>query len=341
MGLVRLLRLNLNSCMGELCQQLIPQIKDRSHIMPQDFLGVDIAKGWIDIFTLSTGRHERIATTRQALARFARTARGGLVVLEASGGYERPVIDALTRAGVTFARVNPRQAREFARASGRLAKTDRVDAEVLARMGRALELAPTPPEDPDRARLADLVARRDDLVAAIRAEKNRAATTRDRWIAAEIAALLKVMNRHLAAVEAEIATLVDTRETLACQSARLRSAPGIGPTLAAVLLARLPELGRLDRRRIAALAGLAPHACDSGLSRGKRRIWGGRSDVRRALYLAGFIASRHDPAIRACRQRLQAAGKPAKIAITACARKLLTILNAMERDRKDYARQTA
>lgn len=321
--------------------------------MPQDFLGVDIAKGWIDIFTLSTGRHERIATTRQALARFARTARGGLVVLEASGGYERPVIDALTRAGVAFARVNPRQAREFARGeampaigsrawpNGRLAKTDRVDAEVLARMGRALELAPTPPEDPDRARLADLVARRDDLVAAIRAEKNRAATTRDRWIAAEIAALLKVMNRHLAAVEAEIATLVDTRETLACQSARLRSAPGIGPTLAAVLLARLPELGRLDRRRIAALAGLAPHACDSGLSRGKRRIWGGRSDVRRALYLAGFIASRHDPAIRACRQRLQAAGKPAKIAITACARKLLTILNAMERDRKDYARQTA
>jgi len=309
--------------------------------LPQDIIGVDIAKGWIDVFHLSSSRHDRIATTKQALARFAKDATGALVVLEASGGYERPVTGALAKAGVGCARVNPRQAREFARASGRLAKTDRVDAEVLARMGRALELRPAPPQDPDRARLSDLVARREDLTATIRAEKNRAGTTRDPWLVREIAALIEVLQAHLKALEAVIAALIATRDRLANEARRLRSVPGIGPSISAVLLARLPELGSLDHRRIASLAGLAPQACDSGLSRGKRRIWGGRADVRRALYLAGFIASRHDPALKAFRARLEATGKPPKLAITACARKLLTILNAMFRDGKDYARQTA
>jgi transposase len=309
--------------------------------LPQDVIGVDIAKGWIDVFHLSSSRHDRIATTKQALARFARDATGALVVLEASGGYERPVTGALAKAGAAYARVNPRQAREFARASGRLAKTDRVDAEVLARMGRALELRPTPPEDPDRARLSDLVARREDLTATIRREKNRAGTTRDPWLVREIAALLDVLQAHLKALEAVIAALIETRDRLAAEARRLRSVPGIGPTLAAVILARLPELGRLDAKKAAALAGLAPQACDSGLHRGKRRIWGGSPDLRRALYLAGFIASRRDPRLKAFRARLEAAGKPPKLAITACARKLLTILNAMARDGKDYARLPA
>jgi len=306
--------------------------------LPQDFVGVDVSKDWIDVFWLSTGRRERIATTKRALACFARAARGALVVLEASGGYERPLTEALARAGTDFARVNPRQAREYARATGRLAKTDRVDAEVLARMGRALELAPTPVPEPERSRLAALVARRDDLVGILRSERNRAGQTGDRWIARQIAQLAKVLERQLAAVEAEIETLVAANPALAEQGRRLRSVPGIGPAVAAAILARLPELGRLDRRRIASLAGLAPHACDSGISRGKRRIWGGRADLRRALYIAAFVASRHDPTIRAFRQRLEAAGKPVKLAITACARKLLTILNAMFRDQTDYRR---
>jgi transposase len=309
--------------------------------LPQDIIGVDIAKGWIDVFALSAARHERIATTQPALARFAKTATGCLVVLEASGGYERPVTEALARAGVDYARVNPRQAREFARATGRLAKTDRVDAEVLARMGRALDLRPTPPADPDRARLAALVARRDDLVTAVGREKNRAGTALDRWLGKEIALLLRVLRDHLAAVEGQIATLVETRERLAAEARRLRSVPGIGPATAAVLMARLPELGQIDHKRIAALAGLAPHARDSGRARGKRRIWGGRADVRRALYLAAFIASRYDPLIKAFRQRLQEAGKPTKLALTACARKLLTILNAMARSGQSYRKHTA
>lgn len=305
--------------------------------LPQDFIGVDIAKDWIDIFRLSTGLRERIATAGPALARFARTARGALVVLEASGGYERPLAQALARAGVDYARVNPRQAREFARATGRLAKTDRVDAELLARMGRALELAPTPPLDANRARLAALVARRDDLVAMIRSEKNRARQVDDRWITREIDRLLKVLKKHLAAIEAEIETLLAADAELSAQSLRLRAVPGIGPAVSAVLLARLPELGQLSRRQIASLAGLAPHADDSGLRRGKRRIWGGRADLRRALYLAAFIASRYDPTFKAFRQRLQEAGKPVKLVITACARKLLTILNAMFRDKANYS----
>lgn len=309
--------------------------------LPQDFIGVDIAKDWIDVFHLTTARRERIATTKQALARFAKAAGDALVVLEASGGYERPVTEALENAGVSYACVNPRQAREFARSLGKLAKTDRVDAAILARMGKALELEPTPPADPDRQRLADLVARREVLVGMIRAEKNRTGTTRDAWLSREIALSVRVLQDHLAAVEDQIATLVETRDRLAAEARRLRSVPGIGPAVAAVLLARLPELGQLEARQIAALAGLAPHACDSGLSRGKRHIWGGRAGVRRALYLAAFVGSRYDPVLKAFRKRLQDAGKPTKVALTACARKLLTILNAMMRDGRDYVKHTA
>ncbi len=304
--------------------------------LPQDVLGVDVAKDWIDVFILSTGRRQRIATTKAALARFAGTIADALVVFEASGGYERPLAAALTQAGVSFARVNPRQARDFARATGRLAKTDRVDAEILARMGRQLDLAPTPPEEPGRARLGDLIARRDDLAGMIRAEKNRAATARDPWVGRGIARLLQVLVRHLAGIEAEIAALLAPCERLGTEARRLRSAPGVGPFVSATLVARLPELGQLDHRRIAALAGLAPHACDSGLSRGRRHIWGGRADVRRVLYLAAFVASRCDPTLRAFRERLRNAGKPFKVVITACARKLLSILNAMVRSGQDY-----
>ncbi len=304
--------------------------------MTHDIIGVDIAKDWIDIHRLSDGQSKRLATTRSALLRFAARADGALVVFEASGGYERPLMEALVEAGVPFARVNPRQAREFARATGRLAKTDRVDAAMLAEMGRALRLKPSPPGAPERIRLAELMARRDDLGDMRRREANRMKQARDAWIKKGIKAMLRVLKRRLVRVEAEINAQIEADETLARAAARLQSMPGIGPILAASLVARLPELGRLDRRAIASLAGLAPHACDSGVFRGRRRIWGGRAEVRRSLYLAGFIASRYDPRLRAFRQRLETAGKPAKVAIVAVARKLLTILNAMFRDGNDY-----
>lgn len=304
--------------------------------MPQDVIGVDVAKQWIDVFHLSSGRHARFETTRTALRRFARQASGALVVCEATGGYERPLVDALAAAGVAFVRVNPRHAREFARATGRLAKTDRVDAQILARMGRALELSPEAPIDPAVRRLADLTARRDDLTAEIVREKSRAAAAQDPWIVRRIRRLVRILEAERTTVDAEIERQVASVPDLAERRRRLRAAPGVGPVVAATLIARLPELGLLDRRRIASLAGLAPHACDSGQRRGQRLIWGGRTEVRRALYIAAFVASRCDPRLRAFRARLEAAGKPPKQAIVACARKLLTILNAMLRSGADY-----
>jgi transposase len=336
LGLVCRLQSNLNSCKGQLHHQPTPQIKDRHMIMTQDIIGVDIAKDWIDIHRLSSGQSKRIASTGSALARFAAQSTGSLLVLEASGGYERPLTEVLAEAGVPFARVNPRQAREFARATGRLAKTDRVDAAMLAEMGRALRLEPSPPRAPERVRLADLMARRDDLSDMRRREANRLKQARDAWVRKDIKAVLRALERRLVLLDAEISAQIEADETLARAAARLQSMPGIGPVIAASLVAWLPELGRLDRRAIASLAGLAPHACDSGVFRGKRRVWGGRAEVRRSLYLAGFIASRYDPRLRAFRKRLEAGGKPAKVAIVAVARKLLTILNAMFRDGKDY-----
>jgi len=308
--------------------------------LTQNYIGVDIAKGWIDVFYASSSKHERITVTKQFLAKFARAARGCLVVLEASGGYERPLTEALTKAGVDYARVNPRNAREFARSLGKLAKTDKVDAAVLARMGRALDLAPTPPPDPDRAQLAALVARREDLVTTIGRENNRLGVAVDPWIAKEISSLVKVLKSHLESVEVQIATLIETREPLATANRRLHSVTGIGPVVAAVLLARLPELGQLDHRQLASLAGLAPHARDSGLHRGKRLIWGGRAEVRRALYIAAKSASQWDPVFKAFRKRLIEAGKPFKVAIIACARKLLTVLATMFKKGEDFRKAT-
>ena len=304
--------------------------------LTQNYIGVDIAKGWIDAFDASSSKHERIPMTKQRLGKFAQAAKGSVVVLEASGGYERPLTAALAEAGVSYARVNPRQAREFARSLGKLAKTDRVDAQILARLGRALEPRPTPPPDKDRAHLADLVARREDLVTSIGREKNRLATTQTPWVQKEISSLVMILDRHKDAVEAQIATQIAAHERLAADHKRLLSVTGIGEVVASVLLARLPELGTLNHRQLASLAGLAPHACDSGLSRGKRMVWGGRAEVRRALYIAAKSASQWSPVFKAFRKRLMDAGKPFKVAIIACARKLLAVLAAMFKNGENF-----
>ncbi len=305
--------------------------------MPQNVIGVDVAKDWIDAYWPASNRAVRIETTPASLKRFAREAAGALVVFEASGGYERPLIDALETEAAAYVRVNPRQAREFARAAGRLAKTDTVDARVLAEMGAALNLQPSPRPSLERRRLADLVARRDDVVAMIGQEKNRLQQTSDPFIRRDIKSLVAVLEGRKARLDKEIAGHVGRHEALRLLEARLRSVPGVGPAVAPALIAWLPELGTLDRRKIAALAGLAPHASDSGQRNGKRRIWGGRAKVRRALYLAAFIASRCNPELKAYRKRLQQNGKCAKAAIIATARKLLTQINACIKDGRDYA----
>jgi len=304
--------------------------------LQQNFIGVDIAKDWIDIYNPDTKKHQQVKTTPEHLHVFAKTCKNALVVFEASGGYERPLMDALEKLGANYVRVNPRQAREFARATGQLAKTDQVDAKMLAHMGRALELVPDQPVNPARLRLAALTARRDALVEHKKQEQNRLAQATDAFVRGDISSLLVVIKRRIKKLETEMAAHIKAHKPLAKLDKILRSAPGIGPLTAASIIARLPELGRANRRAIAKLAGLAPMACDSGKMKGRRRIWGGRAEVRRSLYMAAFIASRHDPELKAYRQKLENAGKPFKVIIIAVARKLLMQLNAIVRENRKY-----
>jgi transposase len=212
---------------------------------------------------------------------------------------------------------------------------------MLAEMGRALRLAPTPQASKAQARLTALVSRRDALTGMLTAEKTRLRQTADRFVARDVRSLITLLERRIAKLDEEIERQVDQDADLAERNRLLRSATGMGPALAPAILAGLPELGTLGRRKIASLAGLTPHACDSGHRRGHRRCWGGRAGVRRALYLAAFIASRYNPELKAYRARLRAAGKPHKVALIATARKLLTHLNAILRDRRTYKTRTA
>jgi transposase len=301
--------------------------------MDGHWVGIDVAKAWLDVAVGVTGPAWRAPSTAagiEALVGRLRAARVVGVVVEATGGYEAALVAALQGAGVPVARVNPRQVRDFARATGRLAKTDRIDARVLAAYGRACTPAPAPVVAAAARDREALVARRRQLIELRTAESNRLLTAgpavRDgiarhlAWLAQEIAALDREIDR---------ATQADA--TCAATSALLRTAAGVGPVLAATLTALLPELGTLDRKRIAALVGVAPLNRDSGTRRGARAVWGGRAPVRAALYMPTLTAIRCNPTIRAFRDRLAAAGKPPKVVIVACMRKLLTVLNAMLR----------
>ncbi len=270
----------------------------------------------------------------ELIAKF-KLAQVDLVVLEATGGYERALVLALHAAGLNVARVNPRQARDFAKSMGVLAKTDRVDARVLrdfadliARHKDRAKYITVPPE-PMRALLAALTTRRRQLVDMRVAEGNRLEHAA-KPAAASIRKVLKVLDKQIELIEADIDSLID--QHFSEQRELLDSVKGVGPVTIMTMVSALPELGRLDRHQIAKLVGLAPLANDSGPRKGKRRIWGGRGDVRAVLYMATVTAKTHNPAISDFYNRLTAAGKPPKVVITACMRKLLTILNAMIRD---------
>lgn len=258
-----------------------------------------------------------------------------LVVIEATGGYERGVLCALQTAGLCVARVNPRQARDFAKSMGVLAKTDEVDARVLRDFADVLarhaerQRYITPLVDDHRQELAELMSRRRQLVDMRVAEGNRREHAGKR-AARSIDSVLKTLDKQLQTIDADIDEHMDRHFKL--QRSLLDSVKGIGPVTILTLTAALPELGRLDRRQIAKLVGVAPLADDSGKRRGKRRVWGGRAHVRAVLYMAALVAIRHNPVVQVFHSRLIAAGKPKKVAIVACMRKLLTIVNAMLRD---------
>ncbi len=260
-----------------------------------------------------------------------------LIVLEASGGYEGVMAAALAEAGLPVAIVNPRQVRKFAGAIGRLAKTDAIDAAVIAHFAQAVRPPARPLPDDLSVRLAELMARRRQLVVMINAEKQRLGKARDRIAQRSFKAVLKRLEAERACIDKAIDKLIEASPLWCAQQDLLKSVPGIGDVVARTLIAELPELGRVDRHQIAALAGVAPMNRDSGRYRGKRKIQGGRVEVRAPLYMACLVAIQHNPVLKSFYRHLRDAGKPARLALVAAMRKLLTILNAMLRDGKSWA----
>jgi transposase len=304
--------------------------------MEQDptYVGIDVAKGQVDVAVHPTGLRWQASYAdegMQELVSRLRALQPALVLLEATGGLEIPLVAALANAQLPVVVVNPRQVRDFARATGKLAKTDSLDAQVLAHFAEAVRPEPRPLPNPEAKALSAVLARRHQLISMLVAEKNRLGKALPS-VRSRIEAHVIWLEGELKDTESDLQARIRQSPLWRDKENLLRSVPGVGPQLAVSLLAYLPELGTLDRKRIAALVGVAPFNRDSGTFRGRRTVWGGRRRVRTALYMATLVASRHNPVIRPFYQRLLAAGKPKKVALTACAHKLLIILNAMLRD---------
>lgn len=304
------------------------------------FAGIDVSKAQLDIALRPEGRFT-VTNDEAGIATVVERLRGAppiVVVLEATGKLEVPLASALAAAQLPVAVVNPRQVRDFAKASGLLAKTDLLDAQILARFAEVMRPEPRPLADEQTQALAAILARRRQLIEMLTAEKNRLSAA-PKPVRKSLRAHIAWLEREIAHTDTDLAHAIRESPVWREKDDLLRSAPGVGPILATTLLAELPELGALDRKQIAALVGVAPLNRDSGTLRGKRTIWGGRAQVRAVLYMAAVVAARCNPVIRAFYQRLQAAGKAKKVALTACMRKLLTILNAMMKHRTPWRSQ--
>jgi transposase len=302
------------------------------------YVGIDVAKATLDVAVHPTADRWTAAHTEREVAGLVTRLTAlhpALVVLEATGGLEGPLAGALATAGLPVVVVNPRHVRDFAKATGTLAKTDALDAAVLAHFAAAVRPTPRPLPDAATQTLAALVTRRRQLVEMLTAERNRLGSA-PRTLRAEIQAHITWLQRRLGRLDDDLNQAIRTSPVWRVQDDLLQSVPGVGPVLSATLLASLPELGRLDRKAIAALVGVAPLNRDSGTLRGRRMVWGGRAAVRAVLYMGTLVAVRHNPVLRAFYQRLRAVGKLPKVALTACMRKLLTILNAMLKHQRPW-----
>ena len=299
------------------------------------YVGVDVSKAALDVGLSPTSEGWSVPNEEEGIDELVRRLRElspALVVLEASGGLELPAVVGLGEAGLPVVVVNPRQVRDFAKATGKLAKTDALDAQVLALFAERVRPTPRPLPDADALALSGLMARRRQLVAMVVAERNR--------LTRALPPVRSGIQEHIAWLEDKLRDLDGElsrtlRESPLWQEREnlLRSVPGIGPVVTLTLLAELPELGMLNRKQIAALVGVAPLNRDSGVLRGRRTVWGGRAPVRTALYMATLVATRFNPVIRSFYDRLCSTGKPKKVALVASMRKLLTILNAMLKHR--------
>jgi transposase len=305
---------------------------------PSVFIGIDVSKAHLDIAMRSSGERRQVTNDSSGIAELVAwisSLHPTLIVLEATGGLETAVTAALAAAGLPVAVINPRQARDFAKSIGKLAKTDKIDAAMLARFAEAIRPEVRVLPDEQTQQLQAVLVRRRQLIDMLVAEKNRLPLTH--------ASVKPRVKEHIAWLEQELAQIdQDLHEQLRASPVwrekedLLRSVKGVGPVTATTLLAELPELGQLNRKKIAALVGVAPFNCDSGKMHGKRAIWGGRACVRNALYMAALSASRHNPVIQEFYNRLIKAGKLHKVALVACMRKLLTILNAILRSGKPF-----
>lgn len=307
------------------------------------FVGIDVAQDWLDLACHPSGEPQRQPndeTGISALLQYLRPLQPQLIVLEATGGLERQLVAALAAAALPVVVVNPRQVRDFARATGQLAKTDALDAVLLAQFGAAVKPVLRPLPDEQQQQLAGLVTRRRQLVAMLVSEKNHRASAS--------AAVRPGVQKHidhleglLRELERDLDQLITNSPLWQAKRDLLTGIKGVGPVLRRVLIAEVPELGQLSRQRIAKLVGVAPLNRDSGTRRGKRCCWGGRAQVRTTLYMATLVATRWNPVIKLFYQRLLAKGKPKKVALTACMRKLLTILNALVKQNTPWDEQRA
>lgn len=296
-------------------------------------VGIDVSKATLVIAVHPTGESWSSETTPAAIDGLVARLRAltpAIIVVEATGGYERPLAAQCVTAALPISVVNPRQVRAFAQAVGRTAKTDAIDARLLAEFGARVQPPARPITDAETQALAAFVVRRRQLIEMIGMERRRLEQAPPTGkITRDLRNHIRWLERRVEHVDEEIGTAIQASAVWRVQDDLLRSVPGIGPTTARTLLAELPELGRLDRRCIAALVGVAPFNCDSGQQRGQRHIWGGRAAVRAVLYMAAVSGTRHNPVLRAFYRRLRDAGKPAKVALVATMRKLLTIVNTM------------
>ncbi len=302
------------------------------------FVGIDVSKSALDVAFAPKSKGFSTENSQRGLAVLVERlmeVKPSLVLLEATGGYEKGAHASLAAAGIPTSVINPRLVRDFARATGRLAKTDSIDAQVLA--SYASTLRPEVRDLPDREvdELKALSTRRRQLIQMIVAEKNRLSLAEES-VRESIESHIKWLEEELERVNSDLSKLIEKSPSLKRKEGIIRSVPGVGPVLCASLLSGLPELGTLDRKRIASLAGLAPFNRDSGRFRGKRCIFGGRSSVRASLYMATLVATRHNPTIKAFYDRLIEAGKPPKVALTACMRKMLVILNSMVKNHSHW-----
>jgi transposase len=305
----------------------------------ESFIGIDVAKDKLDVHVRPSGEAFGVARDAKGLIDLVERLRmltPTLIVLEATGGFERTVAAALAAAKLPLVVVNPRQIRDFARAVGRLAKTDAIDAAIIAHFAEAVRPEPRPILDSEAQALDDMVSRRRQLIDMIVAETNRKKAITHKRITREIDRHLLYLQKLLTELDGDIDDAIRSSPVWREKEELLISVPGVAQKIARVLIAELPELGTLDRRRIASLVGVAPINRDSGTMRGKRRVKGGRTNVRSALYMAAVTAARWNPPLREAYQRLRAAGKPPKLALIAILRKLLVVLNAIIRDRTPW-----